>query len=361
VAWNQSRVKLFRRCQKAYAFRYHYADESELVTKLPSLPLKKGDWLHKLQQAHYRDLAGITGKRFPGVGEVMATMNEEFDKLFDEEKELYGELPQEVWRLFRTYLRHYERADPPDRYEVATLTNGTPAVEFVVEVPLTKYGIEDPFKGRIDLVVEDKEYGGLWIRDAKWVSKIPGPDERYLSPQALMYAWAMRKLGYDIRGFVYDYGCTKAPTWPSVLKRNSQYGSAGYLTTKPSLACDYWTYLEAIKAAHGEDWKFYAKTVYLEKLKELQARHALWFRRERLPVEGPRIKRALAEYITSVRDIEGMELTHTPRTYDWRCKFSCEYHDICVGEFNGLDIEPMIKAKFTVQEERYGEDSEPEL
>lgn len=351
MAWNQSRIKLYRRCQKAYAFRYDTSGDSrELVPRVPKIQLKRGTWLHALQEAHHRQLAGEKNQ----IEAVIQQMAAEYDKLFDEEKEEYRGLPEEVVRIFQTYLRCWQETDP-DRYKVAKLKDGSPAVEFVIEVPLDRWRIEEPFKGRIDLMLEDLEYGGLWLRDAKWVKSIPPSDERMMSPQALMYAWAMRKLGYDIRGFIYDYGCTKSPTRPTLLRRSSQYGAAGTLTQKPSLSCDYWTYLETIKEVHPHDWKYYARHVYADKLRELKLKSPLWFRRERIPVEPSRIKTALGEYITTIRQIERRPMKVVPRTYDYRCKFGCDYHDLCVTEFNGMDIEPLIKAKFTYEEERYGE------
>jgi hypothetical protein len=357
VAYNQSRIKLFRRCQKAYSFRYDYDPPRELVPKNPKAALYRGTWLHALQEAHHRDWAGVSDDEDrPSVEMVMAKMVDQFNNLYDEEREEYGDIPSQVHRLFRTYLRYWK--DDADRYEVATLHDGSPAIEFVVEVPLTKWGIEEPFKGRIDLMVEDKEYGNLWPWDAKWMSKIPAPDERMMSPQRLLYAWALKKEGYPVGGFVFNYGRTKEPTIPNVLKRNSKYGAAGYLTTKPSLDCDYWTYLDCIKETHGDYWREAAKTVYHAKLIELRNRHTLWFRRERVPVEDGQIKQAVRELIVSVRDIQRRNTKNPPRTYDYRCKWGCDYHDLCVGQFTGLDIEPLIKAQYTTEDERYGEDLE---
>lgn len=313
-----------------------------MVTKTPSLPLKRGSWLHALQEAHHRQWAGLD-EDWRDKHEELATA---FEGLFDEEKEELGDLPDDCYRLFRAYLRHWGR-DAED-LAVATLHDNRPAVEFVVEVPLHKWVPEGVFKGRVDLLVEDREVGGLWIWDHKWVKSVPASDERMMSPQTLMYVWALRRLGYDVRGFVFNYGRTKPPTLPMVLKR-------GTLTMRNKLDTDYATYLGAIKELHGDEWKHWAKNVYLPKLKELKNREVLWFRRERVPVEAERITRALGEFLVSCRQIEKRPKASVPRTYEYNCKFSCSYHDLCVAEFQGLDITPLIKRRFTFEEERYSD------
>jgi hypothetical protein len=338
---------MFRRCQKQYSFRYDTAEalgldpSREMVTKRPRLPLRRGTWLHALLEAHHRTWAGLDVSPWEQVHEEL---RDQFDGLFEEEKEMLGDLPDEAYRLMRGYLRFWGEVE--ENYQVATLDDGTPAVEFVLEVPLTKWGIEDPFKGRVDLLVEDLEYGGLWVWDHKWVKSVPTADERMMSPQNVMYTWGLRKMGYDVRGFLYNYGRTKPPAVPRLLK-------AGTLSMAQRMDTDYYTYLSAIKEVHGEMWKQYAKAVYRDKLLSLKGREALWYRRERIPVEPVKIREGLAEFLTTVKDIERRSVKHPPRSYFYTCKFGCEYHDICCAEFAGLDIEPLIRSDFTFEDERY--------
>lgn len=346
MAYNQSRIKLWRRCQKAYDFRYHTQPGKELVSKYPSLPLKRGSWLHALQEAWHREWAGVKGADWQETHGLLTT---QFDLLFDEEKELYGDLPNDCRRLFNSYLRCWREEDAK-RYRVATLKNGGgPAVEFVIEVPLDRYRIGDSFKARIDLLVEDIEYGGLWIWDAKWVRSLPSFSEGMMSPQKLLYVWALRKHGYPIHGFVYNFGRTKPPTIPRLLKR-----PYGMLSIASKMDTTYWTYLSALKEAHGTEWKRYARMEYYQPtLLRLKERGWTdWFVRQRQPADNDQIKRALGEFIVSCRDIEARRMP-APRTYDYRCKYSCSYHEPCVAQFTGLDISGLLKTNYTLEEERY--------
>jgi hypothetical protein len=340
MAWNQSKIKMWRRCQRQYAFRYDTNPPLELVPRVARKPLKRGTWMHELQAAY------LTGGDWR---ERHDELTAEFDSLFEEEKVELGDLPEECRRLFVSYLRWRKQQGHAERYRIADLPDGSgPAVEFVIEVPLDRYGITSPFKGRVDRLVEDSEYGGLWIHDAKWVKSVPKPDERMMSPQAVMYVWGLRKLGFDIRGFVYEYGRTKAPTIPPQLKTRG-----GLLTTRHKLDTDYYTYLSEVKRVHGDQWKLYAKRVYITKLRELKGRENLWFRLERIPVDEGRIKRGLMEFLVSIKDAEKRNLKHPPRTYDFRCLWDCAYHELCVAEFTGLDIQPLLKRHYTYEEERY--------
>lgn len=351
-AFNQSRVKSFLRCEKQYSFRYDYpilelgVKEGELVPKHPGVGLKRGDWMHQLLEAHWLQLTGVKKK---GWMKRHRKLTEEFNQLFDEEKERYGDMPTECAQMMLGYLRRYEKEN--ERFKIAHLHDGSEAIEFVITVPLKKHGIKGQLKGRIDILLEDLDHGGLWIRDAKWVKTIPNPDERMMSPQNIIYGWGLRQLGYDVRGFIYDYGRTKLPSQPTILKRNSQYGPAGSV----SLArCDttYEVYLAAVKQAHGENWKRFAKTRYKEKLLELRARDVLWYRRETIPLMGPRMDQGVREFFIACHRV--LDRGEPVRNYLYNCKFNCDYHQLCVAEFQGLDVEPILKHSYQIEAEKYG-------
>lgn len=346
AAWNQSKIKTFRRCQKQFAFRYDTKPGQEMVRKVPRHALSLGSWMHELQRAHHRSWAGLDDD----WEEVHEELTNRFSSsYFEEDRAELGDLPGDAERLFRAYLRFWGESE--DSYKVATSPAGKPLVEVVVSTPLKAWGIEDPFKGRIDLGVEDLEYGGIWIWDHKWVKRIPGPDERMMSPQALLYVWALRRKGYDIRGFLFNYARKKAPTWPHTTKW-------GRLSVARKIDTDLYTWLLAMKDLHGKHWRKYARTYYYEKIQELKGREVLWFDRQRIPVEPDRIKEAVAEFIVSVRQVQRRPKHHVPRSYFYNCKFGCDYHDPCVAEANGMDIDGLIQRHYEFTKERYAKDED---
>jgi hypothetical protein len=321
-----------------------------MVPKRKKIQLERGTWMHSLLEAHQRELAGVKTK---GWERVHKKLTQGFEELFEEEREQYGDLPGECERLMRGYLRFSDRDD--GRYTVARLHDGSPAVEFVVERSLQRWGISDPFKGRVDLLVEDNDLGGLWVRDYKSVKNIPTDDERMMSPQNCLYIWALHGMGYPVRGFVYDYLRTKPPTIPHLYKRSGKWGAAGTLSQAGNLDTDYETYIQAIKDAHGDAWKEWAKRVYKAKLLQLRENQWRWYRRVPIPVEEDKVKQAVAEFLVTVKDIERRNLKYPPRSYFYSCRWGCEYHELCTASFAGLDISEMIAHDFTFEDERYSE------
>jgi len=118
---------------------------------------------------------------------------------------------------------------------------------------------------------------------------------------------------------------------------------------------DYYTYLQAIKETHGEDWKRWAKRVYAAKLIQLKERQWMWYRRIPIPVEDEKIRQTLGEFIVTAKDIERRNLRFPPRSYTYSCKWGCEYHELCTAAFAGLDIADMVKHDFSFDDERYAE------
>jgi hypothetical protein len=99
-----------------------------------------------------------------------------------------------------------------------------------------------------------------------------------------------------------------------------------------------------------------AKTEYRDVIDRLKNRDVLWFRREPMPIDAPARKQALVEFIVSAKQIRRRApAKFAPRSYFYNCKFGCEYHTPCVAQFAGLNIEPLIKKNYTLEDERYTE------
>jgi hypothetical protein len=81
AGFNQSKIKMWRRCQKQYAFRYDYSpDGKELVPKQSKVQLERGTWLHALIQAFFEEEAGLDGDWH----EVHEELTGKFNLIFDE-------------------------------------------------------------------------------------------------------------------------------------------------------------------------------------------------------------------------------------------------------------------------------------
>src|SRR3954447_2121725 len=88
---SNSKANTWRRCPQQYYYKY----VMKLRKKRKAIQLYRGDWLHQLLMVHYDGYDWKDRQR---------TLEIEFNKLFDEEKEEYGDLPKETRRIMRAYL-----------------------------------------------------------------------------------------------------------------------------------------------------------------------------------------------------------------------------------------------------------------
>jgi hypothetical protein len=332
-----SMLKTFSRCPKQAEFKY----AMRLKPKRHGKPLKRGTWLHKLLEVHYN------GEDWR---EEHAKLSAQFDKLMDEEKDHYGDLPRECARIMKGYLWHY-KDDPWKVLEV----------EFVLEVTLPDGTL---YRAKIDLLVENQY--GLWIVDHKSHKTLPGLDFRLLDAQSALYIWAAIKNKIPVQGHIWNYLRTKAPTIPELLKDGSRL-------SRRRIETDYVTLATAIKR-YGLDPTPYA--AQLRALKAYQHRPgepqlSPFFRRdvlEKSPAMLSRVAKASYHTAKRINDYPFDKPDIVERVVDRSCLFMCSYTDICTLQLFGGNIAPLLRQRYDVgdpmdyywdqdsQEERKGEE-----
>jgi PD-(D/E)XK nuclease superfamily len=308
---SNSKANTWRRCPKAFEFKYIY----KIRPKRIKLPLKQGDWMHQLLMVHY------DGHDWRERQEVLVA---DFNKLFDEEKEEYGDLPANTERMMKAYLAHYKEED-------ARYTTIDSEVDELVPLPDGTL-----FNLIIDRIVEEPD-GGLWIWDHKFVGRFMPPDFMLIDTQLARYFWGARKLGYkNLRGVLFNEVITKPPTLPKELK-------SGGLEQRKNAWCDAYTYYAELKR-RGLDPGPYKKHLMF-----LKARHKEWFRRQRLPRDAPmtrQVMRELLQTVYEIKDATGREAF--PRTPRKECQWDCDYLEPCIIQLQGGDISDVIRHKFEI-------------
>jgi hypothetical protein len=307
ISWSEA--KTWQRCPKQWDFKYG----QNLVPVKKARPLFLGNWIHAALESYYVDGDWRIGH---------ATYLEEYEKLFEEEREELegkkGPLPQLVERVIKSYLWYYRE----DGWKVLH-------VEVDFKVPL-KAGIG--VKGRIDLIVEDPE-GNIWVVDHKTTANIPEPNAFHaMDPQLMVYPWAIEKqLGIKVTGIVYNYVKSKPPSIPKINKDGS--------LSKRRIVTDYPTLVRFLKR-NGYDPKD-----FVSQLRPL-ARQSPFLRRYKLPREKNVTLEILQDFLTTSLQIRDHK--RTPRIITRDC-VRCSYHDICRAELNGFDTTPMRKHQFTLR------------
>lgn len=319
-----SMLKTFRRCPKQAEFKYYH----RLKPKRLGTPLKRGTWVHALLEAH-------------GNGEdwraLHAKFTNEFNQLFDEEKDFYGDMPGEIYQIMLSYMWHYK--NDPWKYI---------ANEMTLEAELPDGTI---YRGKVDALIENQF--GLWLVDHKTHKTLPDSNFRLLDAQSALYLWAARENGINVQGFIWNYIKWKAPSVPKLLVKGDRISDAACDT-------DYPTFVKALKKYKEENpTTFKIRPQDKEKAARLKGQQyefgkiqtSDFFRRQVLEKSPSMIERVLKEnFHTSMRmhDYDFSETDTVERVVDRGCSFSCSYVDICTTQLMGGNIRPLIKQNYIV-------------
>lgn len=313
---SNSKVKCYRRCPKRFEYKY----VRKLRKKQRALTLFRGDWLHQLLMVHY------DGHDWR---DRQAELTANFMKLFEEEREEYGDLPAETERIMTSYLMHWHKQD-----------RGLHIVDSELD-EIVKLPTGDEFNFVIDLVVEEPD-GGLWLWDHKTVKNFMPEDFMLLDAQLARYFWAAERMGYKpIRGVLFNELITNPPTVPKLLE------ASGRLEKRKNIRCDVYTYYREIKR-HGLDPRAYA-----DMLNHLKARSDQWFRRTRLPRDRGLTRLTMQELAMTAHEIKSAERRgHFPRNPMKECTWDCDYLAPCMVELMGGSADEIIRLQYDIDPPR---------
>lgn len=318
-----SMLKTFRRCPKQAEFKYIH----RLKPRLLGSPLKRGTWMHSLLEEHHagRDWRDMHKK-----------LSAQFNQMFDEEKDFYGDMPGEIGQIMRSYEWHYKN-DPWTVHET----------EFTVEAEMPDGSI---YRGKVDALIENQF--GLWIVDHKTHKSLPDHNFRLLDSQSALYLWAADKMGIPVQGFIWNYCRWKAPSTPVLLKDGSRL-------SKSACDTDYPTYVRALKRYKEENPNFVITREYKERaewLKRLRyepgmPQQSTFFRRDVLEKSPEMLERVFRENFHTARRMNSYDFSDNAgveRVVERGCTFSCSYTDLCTADLMGANTRPIIKQNYIV-------------
>jgi len=319
-----SEVNSYRRCQKAWWYRYFL----KIKRKFKGVRLLRGEILHEMLNAYVENK--INGRNYDGPDpwDVLETYSEEYAAYFEEERDMHGDIIGDCGMIFEGYLRKYRK--DPLTYE---------ATEIKIEVDLSKLGsgaLPVMFIGFIDKIARDV-HDRRWLIDHKFMKSIPTADDRFAELQLLLYVWAygMMEPKEKIDGICWDYGKAKAPTEPEVLKN-------GELSKRKNLDCDPYTYLKTIRRENLD------ATQYVDMLEMLEGKEDTFFERVFLPKPSTdMIIEVVNDFLQSAAEIQTKrDGAHCARSMSsFNCN-TCEYRTICEAEVRGLDSDFIMKSEY---------------
>lgn len=314
-----SMIKTFKRCPRQAKYKYY----ERLKPKVMNIHLKRGTWIHELLEVHYE--GGDWRERH-------ANLTAQFDRLFDEEKEKYGDLPGDIFQVMRAYFWHYQYDE--DWKVLKT--------EFTLEAELPDGTL---YRGRVDNLVETPH--GLYIVDHKSHKSLPDIGFRLLDAQSALYIWAAKKMGYDVKGFIWNYIKWYPPKGIKFNKDGSMSKRQGDM--------DYPSAVRSLKV-QGEDpkspeWAPFLRNLYNMRYKPDSMQLSPFFRRDTLEKDDAMLLRVLRENVYTIRRMNSYRFDredYVERVVDRSCTFQCGYQDLCTADLIGGNSDQVRRSQFRV-------------
>lgn len=350
-----SMLKTFSRCPKQAQYKYSERLKPRFVGARDK-PLRRGTWFHSLLEEYY---AGRSWKA------KHRELCEQFDTLFDEEKQALGDLPGEMATLMRSYLWHYgaNKQDPLHGWTVHQ-------TELTLECPWpdSQEGT-DIYRCRLDGLVEDEH--GLWIVDHKTHKRLPGMTQRLLDHASALYIWAAWENGLEVQGFIWNYIRTKAPSKPDM----AYVGTARERLSVAKLDTDYPTFYRALRDHQANGHKGVEFADHAAQLAVLKSHRwqgpgsiqtSTFFRREILEKDPEMVSRIVA---IAMRTRDRMHEYGWDRpdqvelVTDRSCEFMCSFNGLCETELFGGNADNIRRQQFRVGDplDYYRDQKSPEM
>lgn len=314
---SHSKIKLARRCHKAYYYKYVL----KIRKRVKSRPLIVGSLIHSCLESWFKH-----GYYLPVLREWK---EKEYSKMFREEQALYSDIMPLAKTLIRGYIKDWESRG----LEMLWVEK-----EFEVEVAP---GII--LVGKIDGRARD-EKDREWLVEHKTCKKMPGEEVRLFDTQILLYAGTLPHIDEKpVSGVIWDYVRTKLPAKPELLK-------SGGLSQRKNIDTTEEVYLREIKR-HGLDPRGYEDI-----LEDLRAKRDNFYREVKLPIRQPMVERVREELVITSWMLKDLEEKHAEgedcfaRNLTRDCSW-CDYQTLCHAELRGDDTEYMLKHDFVRKED----------
>lgn len=312
---SQSKVKLFRRCKRAYYHKY----VEQLKPKKKSRPLQFGTMIHEALERYFD---GDEPKDyFDELEQDIAKM-----KLFAQERETYGDIVQDCRDIIESYVQYWaESSFRPVRIKGR-------GAEHHFEIELFS-GVT--WVGKIDMIVKTGD-GLRWLCEHKTYTRKPGDDDRWRDIQSATYFRAMEILGWkSVSGCVWDYIKSKPPAIPGILKDGTL--STKKLDTLPS------TVERVINQHDGDPGNTEALLAMAEK------NMPEYFSRVFTPVNRAVADIVFEDFEASAKDMveeEEKADNRWPMSIDKHCSW-CDYESLCRSRLQNLDMDYVKERQYT--------------
>lgn len=317
---SQSKVKTWRKCRQMYHFKY----VENLKRKKSKRPFKFGNIVHSMLEAH-------ANGDDPFV--ELKKINFKDAKLFDAEKEVYGNIVSDIGNIMDEYFDYW--ADDDLRAIRVNKRSAEHPFEIEIEPGLS-------FKGKIDEFDQTKNKL-KWLTDHKTFTKLPDEETRWINIQSSVYLRANDILGWipNLAGTCWNYVKSKPPTHPELLKAGRL--SEKNIDTLPTVVYE-------VMRKYKLKPKDYPKLI-----KMAEDNRSKYFFRIFTPVSKKVVDNIFNGFVDTAREMSKYHGTKTDKNIDLHCKF-CDYSQICKAELTGSDVDFVKEREYTIDDKKEPEE-----
>jgi len=306
---SQSKLKLWRKCRRAYWYRYI----EKLRRRRIARPLQFGRMVHEMLQAYANS---------ENPFDVLDRLSLENEELFAAEREMYGEIVDDIRVIMTEYFEHY--ADDSLLYIRRGGRGGEHEFSLEILPQVT-------FEGKIDGVVKTPNKL-TWLIEHKTFTNMPNEDHRWRNLQSVVYVKALQMLGWpEVDGTCWDYIRSKSPSRPQLLKSGQMSQRA--IDSLPSRV------IETLRDS-GLDPREYETLV-----EGAYNNRKFYFQRIFNPIKTEVVDIVWKDFIETVEEMVRLDGKVLARNIDRHCEW-CEYEPICRAELQGGDSDFVKEREF---------------
>ena len=323
---SNSKVKTYRRCHYAYHLRY----VEKLRKKTKSRPLAFGTLAHSVLD-HWAE-----GNDW---GEMLKEVYKANSKVFKAERELYGEILDDVRVIMTGYFNHWgERSLSYERVQGRS-------AEHVFNIEVLP-GIN--MTGKIDFkgLTKDRGKKHRWIGEHKTFNRKPSDDDRWRNLQSAIYIRVNDLLGWSpVEGMCWDYIWSKPPQVPGVLQDGSM--SQKMIDTLPE---------RIVEILRGEKINPKKYQAFIDRVAEVN--YPKYFDRVFTPVNNDVVENVMSDFLSTAAEMAERHGKVKDKNIERHCSW-CDYQDLCRAELQGLDADYVRQRQYTKEKENEIEIPDP--
>ena len=311
---SQSKVNCWRQCKQKYWLTY----VEDLASRVKSRPLEFGGLFHRMLEEH------IEGRR---PLSVLRNLDSERLGVFAAERQMYGDLLQDIEWVWREYALHYKE----DGLRWIKLDGARTEHEFEVEIApgVWLIFIVDAFAKTLR--------GDRWLVDHKTGQSMMSPQQRWVNMQAAVYHKGCELLELPpMKGVCWNYIRSKPPTRPKLLQSGKL--STGKIDTLPVV-------VRSLVKEHGLKLREYRGL-----LSHAEENIPTWFDRDFVPLNRMVTESIFEDFMTTVNDMRRNHGKRREKEIGRHCTW-CDFAPICRAELTGGDSRLIKRRKYVSRKE----------